>query len=278
MSEFLSLYVVDLPRFDAFLGKSLADILWYYVGHGVEESLFIPSVPTAGSDVSIKFYLASPGSGVSVLLWEENLKQLKPIFLTERPPISDPFLSLTARDYFAMEDAAWFKQFLNSLSLCPTIEFVQAVSVEEHAWWIASFLDSLKSKSADNRDAHLRVTELLHNKTLRGYDFERREADERYNLVNLEFVVVSATEYDLRMGVWSENDVTFFTGFLRSLVGRDNFQFKTPPEFADFPPSMADSDWNEWAYDMIAQFLEIEKYNFARPNIVSFFRVFSAPE
>lgn len=273
MSEFLSLYILDLPRFDAFLGESLADILWYYVEYGVEESLFISSIPIAGSDLSIHSYLANPGSGVSVLLWDENLERLKPIVLTERPSIADPFLSLTARDYFAMEDAGWFKQFLNSLSLCPTIEFVKAVSVEERAWWIASFLDYLKSNSTDNRDAHLRIIELVNKKILRGYDFERKEDDDSYNLANLEFVVVPATEYDIRMGVWSENDVTFFISFLHSLGGRDDTQFKTPPEFADFPSSMAGSDWNEWVYDMIAQFLQIEKYNFARPNIVSFISV-----
>jgi len=273
MSEFLSLYVVDLPRFDAFLGESLADILWYYVKHGVEESLFIPCVPIDGSDWSIHSYFAHPGSGVSVLLWDKNLKQLKPTVLTERPSISDPFLSLTARAYFAMEDAGWFKQFLHSLSLCPTIEFVKAVSVEERAWWIASFLDYLKSNPTGNRDALLRSIELLHKRTLAGYDFEKRETDDKYNLTKLEFVVVPATEYDIRMGTWSENDVRFFINFLHALAGKDYTQFKTPPEFADFPTSMADSDWNGWVHDMIAQFLEIEKYNFAQPNLVSFFSI-----
>ena len=271
MIEFLSLYVVDLSRFDAFLGESLADILWYYVEHGVEESLFVPTIPVAGTDSSIQSYLANPASGVSVLLWDENLKQLKPIFLTERPSISDPFLSLTAREYFAREDAGWFKQFLHSLSLCPTIEFVKAISVEERPWWIASFLDYLKSISTDNRQAQERMIELLHKKTLRGYDFERKETDDKHNLTNLEFIVVPATESDLRMGVWTENDLAFFIHFLNSLVGRDDPKFKTPPEFANFLTPMADSDWNKWVYDMIVRFFEIEKYNFARPNLVSFF-------
>jgi|SRR5688572_3809060 len=269
MREFLSLYAIDLPRFDILLGESLADILWYYVEHGVEESLYLPCIPILATDRSIHSYLAMPGSGVGVLLWDESLKQSKPIVLTERPSNIDPFLSLKARDYLAMEDSSTFKGFLNALSLCPNLEFVKAVSVEERAWWLASFLDYLKFNSTGNRGIDLRIIDLLY-KTLRGYDFERKEADDKYNLADLEFVVIPATEDDLRMGVWSENDVRFFIDYLRSLVGIDHPQFGTPPEFRTASVTLTESDWNEWVYDMIAQFLEIEKYSFTQPYIVSF--------
>ena len=155
----MSLYAVDLPRFDIFLEESLADILWFYVEHGVEESLFLPTVPLLGTDQSVHSYLAD-SSGVAVLMWDESLKQLKPMRFKERPSITDSFLSLKARDYFARVDTAWFKQFLNSLSLCPTIKFVKAVSVEERVWWIASFLGYLKSHSTADRDIHLRTIDL----------------------------------------------------------------------------------------------------------------------
>jgi len=272
MKEFLSLYAIDLPRFDNFLGESLADILWYYVEHGVEESLYLPYIPIPGTDRSIHSYLAMPGSGVGVLLWDESLHQTKPIVLTERPSKIDSFLSLKARDYLAMEDSGTFKGFLNALSLCPTIEFVKAVSVEERAWWLASFLDYLKSNSTDNRDIHLRILDLL-QKTLRGYDFERKEADNKSNLADLEFVVIPAREDDLRMGVWSENDVRFFIDYLHRLVERDHPQFGTPPEFRTASDYLAESDWNEWVYDIIVQFLEIEKHNFTKPYVVSFIDV-----
>jgi hypothetical protein len=42
---------------------------------------------------------------------------------------------------------------------------------------------------------------------------------------------------------------------------------------ARFEISISGSDRNEWVYDTMGQFLDIEKYNFNRPNIVSFISV-----
>src|ERR1051325_9753174 len=248
MREFLSLYTIDLTRFDAFIEQSLADLIWYYVEHGIEESLYLPCIPIPGIDRSIQSYLAHPGSDVGVLLWDESLKQLKPMRLTERPSITDPFLSLKARDYLAMQDTAIFEGFLKAFSFCPTIEFVKAVSIGERVWWIASFLDYLKSNSTGNRAIHPPIVDLL-RRILRGYDFERKEADDKYNLADFEFVVIPALEDDLRMGVWTENDVRFFLGYLHSLVGIEHPQFRTPPEFSNDINSFTDNDWNEWVYD-----------------------------
>src|SRR5688572_7177690 len=220
MREFLSLYVVDLPRFDTFLGESLADILWYYVEHGVEESLFLSCIPIPGTDQSIHSYSADPGIGVGVILWDESLKQPKPIVLTERPSNIDAFLSLKARDYLAMEASSTFQGFLNALSLCPTIEFVKAVNVEERAWWLVSFLDYLENVPKSNGDVHVRIIDLLH-KILRGCDFGREVPGKKYDLGDFTFAVIPANEDDLRMGIWTEGEVLYFTDYLHSLLGMD---------------------------------------------------------
>lgn len=263
----IDMYAVDIPFFESFLDRSVADALWlYYDDIGSNEQRVLRFYIGDESDYMAMYYV-KPGEGV--FLWCN--KEKKPI---ERSTSEHAFLTMKLRDYFTGENGIYLIKYspsLNNLldcfSLCPSIKFIVPITTGYKYWWVEDFLEYAESAYCIQAKDHAEAVTLF-RKILRvyGHPWGSRKAQDAYKLNDFSFPIMPVDDIDLWMGVWTDSDVAFVINLIELLMEQD-------PNFEHPSGLLTDSrDPDSWilVHNRLQEILQIKKLNFKELRVVSF--------
>jgi hypothetical protein len=247
----ISIYAVDVPKFEAFVQQLLVSVLWYYADYG------------PATNQSLHFYgelnySANHEYGVSA--WKDQKRRK----LRDRSEIPEPLLAQTLRDYLTREESITLLSVLGCLSQCVTVDWCKEITRGYRRWWIGSFLDYLDRVDWVNRQDYLAIAELV-QKVLRPYDCGKALPKKQYELGDFTFPIKPASEPDYYMGVWTASEAQFAMLLIRELLEEHEPRFTAPPDTSD-----DGTDWNEWVHKMLNQLYSIANLTYDNLAVVSF--------
>ena len=243
-----------LPRLDAFLNTSLADLLLQYQRDGIDEGTklrfsFAPSCDTYDTVPRgpLREFIANSGRRPEAIT-EERLRTIDALKCPAREHIS--------RD--GIYEAFWL---LKGFSNCREIEFIKRLTGGHRRWWIGSVLQAAQALLAGDEYKEL---DQLFRKILRGYNCGfNTAADPGFVADGLPFV--PDNDPDLQFGLWSETQCSTAMSLLSKIM-ESSPVFKNSPEM----PRFEDTDWHEWARDSVLSFLQMRDLDYRVCNMLSF--------
>lgn len=257
MSTRIKLYVVDVPRFEQLLDRSIGSILQEYAMRGTDSERIILWHDWPRN----RRYLSVAGRGV---MYAEGSGDYRPADFGAY----DPFLARPTRDYLREEDSFALNWLLKALSRFPPEDFVREITSGQRRWWLGSFLDYAERSPAIAQEDYARL-ELLWQKVLRGHACGKPVTPREFNISDFDFPVLPAEDSELWMGVWSEEEARFMVDCLRR-IRAEHPRFRKPPGKIGLAPDR-DEEWDEWVNEMLNSVLGIEEaLHFQKPVAVSF--------
>jgi hypothetical protein len=253
----ISAYAVDLPRLDAFLNASMAELLCRYArdGHDPDRYLF----HVVERDTHATFCVAPDRSIVGPYGFRPGEG---PAVLTASQLEAAPFLQRPARALISGNayQASWL---LRAFGHCAGIDFIHPLIEWHRRWWIGSVLQTTHALFDQTSFDDL---VLLFRKLLRGWNcgYPIPRCDVGVNAAGLPFT--PEDNPDLRLGRWDEHES--FSAFDHlSLLLTSVPTFTPPPDFASDP---GESDWNGTAWDNVVALADVWNLDYRERNILSF--------
>ena len=260
----ISLYVVDLPQFEAYLEEPLGDILWYYAENGQNTQKPLTFFQEVERSRVSNLYWAVPDKRVKIRRWPDK----KWTSLAKGAEYPDSFLLEKAHDYLIKEESFALRNLFDCLSYCPALNWVRSMSKGYRRAWIGSLLDYADNDPRISSDKYAAIVTLF-QKVLRHYNCGKPLPERRFTLSDFRFPVIPTGDESLWMGVWTDSELAAMLRFLRKLTSEPEPFFRAPPESTGIEPD-TDDEWNEWVWKMISQLRRAETLEFEKPYLVSF--------
>lgn len=258
----IDVYAVDTAEMNILASTKLHHLLWYYADQ-----------PCVSNDLPIlrlyedehpRIYHASPEYGV----YSMDRSQKKKTVLSKEDSADLLFLSSTLADFYSHQSSFAFRNLLECLSACPTIEWVYQVSQGHRRWWIGSFLDSAVSVLGTNSQEYALLA-MLFQKMLREYDCGKALPKQQYDLSDFTFPIMPEDDTDNRMGIWVREETHSFLQILDAITTPTMPMFKAPSGKVGIAPDTDDA-WNQWVQEIIGEFLYVKTLPFKDLNLLSF--------
>lgn len=250
-------YAVDLPRLDAFLNTSLADLLLQYQRDGIDEATTLMFSIGGTPDT----FRVVPGGGIRA--WIGEMPDRTDETLTEDRIRSIEGLRRSAREHISHDNIYQAYWLLEGFSNCRGIDFVKRLTGDHRRWWIGCVLQSAQNLLDGDEYKEL---DRLFRKILRGYNCGfNKGTDPGFVADGLPFV--PDNDPDMQFGRWSESECPIAMSLLSKIM-KSSPVFKRPPEAPNF--EMDDTEWHEWAQRSVLSFLQMRDLDYRVCNMLSF--------
>ena len=258
------MYAVDTPALARFLAQPVGSLLSYYAQHGK------PDAQSLSFEDGDRRFVAQPRVGV---------------FCTQSGERSDAsmeeeFLRRPMKAILMASSSYELKFVLDALCVCPSIEFVRCVIDGHRRWWLESVL-SFVHRLLDVREHHWLAKPddvklafafapedcarfvRLGNAVLRRYGDGPPPND--VEIAACGFPIIPADDADLQIGLWSDVDAYFVSGFLRQLRA-------LPATFvSEMPQHDGNEDWDRYVNSMLDRIIALEDLvEFEKLAVLSF--------
>lgn len=255
MGILIHAYAIDLPRFDAFLDSTLAELLSRYRRDGI-------------GDDSLEFGTDWHKGHSFIAMPRRPIFSLRAVgFGREASEFTDeelhefPELSRSAREHFSGGSTYELKWLFQSFSNCHGIDFVERLLDGPRRWWIGSILQFAHTCLAASDYDEL---SLLFRKLLRGWDCGYPIPSGDVGVVTDGFPISLEANPDFRFGRWTEKDVSKATSLLSEIMSSSP-TFSCPPELRP-----DEDNWHPHVQNMLNSLLRIRHLPYERCNVLSF--------
>lgn len=254
----ISAYAVDLPKFDAFLNTSLADLLLQYQRDGIEkETRFSFSLGNTPDH-----YFTTPQGSIEAFLGEGS--ERKRHIITEDQLRSIDALQHTAREHLSNDNIYQAYWVLEAFSNCKGINFIKRLINDHHRWWIGSLLQSAKSVLDANE---YKECEHLFARILRDYKSGFNMSIEQVGFISEGLPFKPDNDPDLQFGRWSEKECSVAVSLLTRVMASSP-TFSRPSGPIGIAPD--DSEWHAWTQKNVLSLLQIRDLDYKVCNMLSF--------
>ncbi|HXB59323.1 MAG TPA: hypothetical protein VNU95_07150 [Candidatus Acidoferrales bacterium] len=253
----INAYAVDLPKFDAFLNTSLADLLLQYQRNGIDgDTKFQFSIGNAP-----EHFCAIPG-GVIYAFMGEGAARHREEFTEDKLRVIE-ILQQPARKHLSSENIYQALCLLRAFGNCKGIDFIKQLIDGHRRHWIGSMLQSAQPILTLSEFKEL---EFLFVRILRDINcgFKMSIGDAGFVRDGLPFV--PEDDPDKRFGRWSEKECSSAILLLSKIMAASP-RFERPPEFSALAD---DGDWHDWTRDNILSLLKICDLDYSDCNMLSF--------
>jgi hypothetical protein len=153
---------------------------------------------------------------------------------------------------------------------CDTAQapWVRRISAGKRRWWIGSFLEYV-DRSPQLGPQERGILHSIFAKLLRGCDCGARLRCAPIVDTPMLGTTSALDDPDLRVGLWSAEDVSFVLLVLDVVVAVEQPSFRAPAGRVGIAPS-TDDDWNTLVWEALDELRAIRHFPSERPWIISF--------
>lgn len=262
MATRLSLYALNLPRFEEFLDLTVGEALWFYADQPPVHEF--PVLSAEQADTRIR-YFARPGEGVRY----SNGDKIVPL----APQVTEhiPLLETSLADYLLEGSSLHLKGLL--MCLCAADPDCGRIICEaENPWWIGTLLAYVESL-VGAEDETMIALELLAQRLLRGANSGKATTATVPTLLDLDLPVLPADEHDLPVGWWTAQEADYFRQVVEWVgsQGMPTFAAPSPARQRQMEiPGKTDEEWTAWVIGQIEGLYGITQLGWKRYGVISF--------